>query len=62
MAGLEVLVFVRGKTPPQETLELAGESGMTVISTGYTMFEACGRLYQAGLKGLGQVKIQDNSW
>lgn len=62
MAGINVIVFVRDKTPPIETMELAKDSGMTLITTGYTMYEACGRLYQAGLPGLGQVKIEDNSW
>lgn len=62
MAGINVIVIVRDKTPPPETLELARESGITVINTGYTMYEACGRLFQAGLPGLGQVKMQDNSW
>ena len=62
MAGINVIVIVRDKTPPPETLELARESGITIINTGYTMYEACGRLFQAGLPGLGQVKMQDNSW
>jgi DRTGG domain len=62
MAGINVIVIVRDKTPPPETLELARESGITVINTGYTMYEACGRLFKEGLPGLGQVKIQDDSW
>lgn len=62
MAGINIIVFVRDKTPSPETIELARESGMTLITTGYTMYEACGRLYKAGLPGLGQVKIQNNSW
>jgi len=62
MAGINVIVIVRDKTPPPETLELARESGITVINTGYTMYEACGRLFEAGLPGLGQVKMQDDSW
>ena len=62
MAGIEVVVFVCGKTPPRETIELAKKLGLTLISTGYTMFEACGRLYQAGLKGRGPVKIENDSW
>ena len=33
MAGINVIVFVRDKTPPRETLELAKDSGMTLIST-----------------------------
>ncbi len=62
MAGVEVIVFVRDKTPPPETLELARESGVTIITTGYTMYEACGRVYKAGLPGLGRVKIENDSW
>lgn len=62
MAGINVVVFVRDKTPPPETLELARDSGITLISTAYTMYEACGRLYAAGLPGLGPVKIRNDSW
>jgi hypothetical protein len=62
MAGVNVIVFVRGKMPPPETIELARDSGVTVVSTGYTMYEACGRLYKAGLPGLGQVRIVDDTW
>jgi hypothetical protein len=62
MAGINVVVFVRDKTPPPETLELARDSGITLMSTAYTMYEACGRLYSAGLPGLGPVKMRNDSW
>ncbi|MGA8830077.1 MAG: hypothetical protein ACLQT6_09235 [Desulfomonilaceae bacterium] len=62
MAGINVIVIVRDKTPPPETVELARDSGMTLIRTGYTMYEACGRLYKAGLPGLGPVKMVNDSW
>jgi hypothetical protein len=62
MAGINVIVFVRDKKPPPETITLAGDSGITLISTSYTMYEACGRLYKAGLPGLGRVKIENDSW
>ncbi len=62
MAGINVVIFVRDKTPPPETLELAEDSGITLLITGYTMYEACGRLYKAGLPGLGLVKIENNTW
>jgi hypothetical protein len=62
MAGINVVIFVRDKTPPPETLELAEDSGITLLVTGYTMYEACGRLYKAGLPGLGLVKIENNTW
>jgi hypothetical protein len=62
MAGINVIVFVRDKHPPPETIELARDSGMTLISTAYTMYEACGRLYAAGLPGRGRIKIENGSW
>lgn len=62
MAGINVVIFVRDKTPPPETLELAEDSRITLLITGYTMYEACGRLYKAGLPGLGLVKIENNTW
>ncbi len=62
MAGINLVVFVRDKTPPPETLELARDLGITVLVTGYTMYEACGRLYKAGLPGLGLVRIKNDTW
>ena len=62
MGGINVIVFVRDKRPPPETIHLAEELGVTLILPSYTMFEACGRLYQAGLPGRGQVKIENDSW
>jgi predicted transcriptional regulator len=53
MSGIEVIVFVRGKQPPDETLRVAEETGIQLLRTRYTMFEACGLLFRAGLKGLG---------
>jgi hypothetical protein len=62
MAGVNIIVFVRDKKPPQETLDMAREGGMSLISTGYTMYEACGRLFAAGLPGRGPVSIENDSW
>jgi predicted transcriptional regulator len=53
MAGMAAIVFVRAKRPPQETLDLAEEIGIPLLTTRYTMFEACGRLYAAGMLGTG---------
>jgi hypothetical protein len=49
IAGILAIVFVRGKCPPQETLGLAEEVGIPLLCTRYSMYEACGRLYAAGL-------------
>ncbi len=49
MAGVQAIVFVRGKRPPAETVGLAEETGVPLLLTRYSMYEACGRLYAAGL-------------
>jgi hypothetical protein len=59
MAGIQAIVFVRGKHPPAETANLAEEIGIPLFSTRYTMYEACGRLYRAGLPGLGPCDPYD---
>jgi hypothetical protein len=53
MAGILALLFVRGKRPPLETVALAAEVGIPLLGTQYKMYEACGRLYSAGLPGTG---------
>jgi predicted type IV restriction endonuclease len=49
MIELTAVVFVRGKQPPQETIELAREKGIFLLSTDKLLYEACGILYKAGL-------------
>lgn len=51
MLDIVCLVFVRGKTPAPEILARAEELEICVLSTDYTMFDSCGILYQAGMKG-----------
>ncbi|MCQ2314277.1 MAG: hypothetical protein MJZ56_03785 [Bacteroidales bacterium] len=52
MGNLEVVVFVRKKKPTPEMIELAEENGMILLSSDFSMFKACGILYQNGLKPL----------
>lgn len=60
MADVLAIVLVRGKTPPTETVQLAENERIPLISTPYGMFEACGILYQAGLSCLERpVSDQD---
>ena len=49
MLDVMMIVFVRGKTPPAEVLEMAGDLGIAVIGTPHTLYESCGRLYRNGL-------------
>ena len=57
LLDIRVIVFVRGKTPSQDMLASARDSGMILLSTKCSMFIACGRLYEAGLRGSGTREI-----
>lgn len=49
--GLIGLVFVRGKVPGKEVIEMAERSGLPLLCTEYPLYETCGLLFQAGLGG-----------
>jgi predicted transcriptional regulator len=62
MAGIQAIVFVRGKIPPAATISLAEEKGIPLLASKYTMFETCGRLYQAGLTSCGLFELTLRRW
>ncbi len=49
MAEFRAIIFVRGKKPQPETLQIATQENMPLISSPLGMFELCGRLRSAGL-------------
>ena len=49
MADVRAIIFLRGKQPSSEIIELATEENIPLISSDMGMFELCGRLYKAGL-------------
>ncbi|HEX2945032.1 MAG TPA: DRTGG domain-containing protein [Clostridia bacterium] len=53
MMDIRAVVFVRGKTPGENVMELAREKEIAVMTTDNPMFIACGKLYNAGLTGKG---------
>ncbi len=53
MMDIKTIVFVRGKRPGKEIIDLAKEKGITILTTKNTMFLACGKLYEAGMTGRG---------
>ena len=55
MMDMKCIVFVRGKKPSDDIIELAKEAGIVLLCTDERMYVACGRLYESGLKG-GSVK------
>ena len=56
MLDMVCVVFVRSKTPTEEILALAKESGIVVMSTNKTLYTSCGILYSNGLDGKGTIK------
>ncbi len=55
MMDMVCIVFVRGKRPPKEVVELAEKADIVVLATNERMYVACGMLYQSGLSGGGVV-------
>ena len=51
MMDMKCIVFVRGKMPGEDILELARERDIVVMRSGLRMFIACGLLYSRGLAG-----------
>ena len=49
MMDIGLVVFVRGKRPPDEVVEMARQRDKVVLLTRCRMFSACGRMYEAGL-------------
>ena len=49
MMDIYCVVFVMGKKPTAEMIELAKERSLIVMTTEHPMFTACGILYSAGL-------------
>jgi predicted transcriptional regulator len=62
MAGIRAVVFVRGKYPPPETTALAEEKNIPLLASRYTMYETCGRLYNAGLASCGLFDLALKTW
>jgi predicted transcriptional regulator len=49
IAELTAIVVVRGKKPDKTVQALALEKGIPLLGTPYSMYEACGILYRAGI-------------
>ncbi len=56
IVGVGAIVIVRGKTPPEQFVEMAKSNDIPLMVTEYSLFVACGRLYMNGIRGL------DGSW
>jgi len=47
MLDANAVIFVRGKQPTDEMLELAQDRGLVIMTTRETMYYACGKVYHA---------------
>jgi len=57
LLDIRAIVFVRGKTPSMEMINMAKESDIILGGSKLPMFIACGKLYEAGLKQGGTRRI-----
>ncbi|NPV04919.1 MAG: hypothetical protein HPY67_09325 [Syntrophaceae bacterium] len=48
---ITAIIMVRGKKPTEETVKLAEELKIPILSTKYILFETSGRLHARGIKG-----------
>ncbi|NLK21468.1 MAG: hypothetical protein GX308_05180 [Epulopiscium sp.] len=51
MMDIKAIVFVRGKRPGEEVLELARAKNMVILTTKYPLYISCGLLFSNGLTG-----------
>ncbi len=56
MVDLSAVCFVRKKKPEKSTIELAKEKKIPLLSTKFSMYESCGKLYKTGLPGYSEVQ------
>ncbi len=56
IAEVNAVCFVRGKRPPEETVELAKQRDLPLLSTSLLMYESCGLLYEHKLAGCSEAE------
>ena len=55
LLDVSAIVFVRGMPAP-DIIEMSRNHSIVLMSTADSMFTACGKLYQAGLSGGGEIQ------
>ncbi len=50
MIDLSGIIFVRGKRPTLQVIDLAADLGIVLMTTDKTMFECCGILFNSGME------------
>jgi hypothetical protein len=57
LLDIRCIIFVRGKNPSRDMIDMAEEADIILSGTKLPMFLACGKLYEAGLKTGGTRRI-----
>ncbi len=50
MVDIRAIIFVRDKSPEEDTVELAHQKNISLYRASDSLFACCGILYQAGIK------------
>ena len=56
VAEVRAIVYVRGKLPDEEAVKLAEQKRIPLLTSKLSMFEACGRLFQKGLRSGSNIE------
>jgi len=59
IAEFRAIIFVRGKQPQVETIDIATQEKIPLITSPFGMFELCGRLHKAGLPSF-ELNVSSN--
>ena len=57
LLDIHVIIFVRGKIPGKDMIEMAQDADIILAGTKLPMFLSCGKLYEAGLRTGGTRAI-----
>ncbi|MDR2551764.1 MAG: hypothetical protein LBD31_01155 [Treponema sp.] len=57
LLDIHCIIFVRGKSPSLDMIDMAREADIILGGTKLPMFISCGKLYEAGLKAGGTRRI-----
>ncbi len=61
VSGIQGVLFVRGKRPAPEVVELAQEFGLPLMLSKLSMFDAVGLLFSHGLRGWSLLEQGDRA-
>ena len=55
-ANIKTIIFVQGKRPDRKIVAISEEKKIPLLITDLSMFDACGRLYEKGLRSCPDAK------